>query len=338
MEHTETTITSRVDAHGHATMRWGAIIGGSVVAAGIAALMYIAGIALGFTAFDPYNADAVAKGVGAGTAVWMVLTWTVSLFLGGMFASWFDGRSDQTVGTLHGITVWGLCVAASGLLLATGLMHAFRASDALLRDGAAMGSVTAGTPVAPRAARGPLGGPTEDAIIGLQAQINQSVAQPGAHNPSAPSAGVAPAGAPASMPGGIAATASSSQPGAQVNPINPRRDTDQLDRRSMAAVAGALLKGRTETAKAILAANTSMSQTQIDQTLQSLSTQVEKYKADIQAAATAEARYAAMAAWIAFFGTLLALVAAAIGGWMGAGHIHRVHHLRRYETTVSRPL
>jgi hypothetical protein len=106
----------------------------------------------------------------------------------------------------------------------------------------------------------------------------------------------------------------------------------------MAAAASALLKGRTETAKAILAANTSMSQAQIEQTLQGLSTQVEKYKADIQAAASADARYAATAAWIAFFGTLLALVAAAVGGWMGAGHIHRVHHLRRYETTVSRPI
>lgn len=334
MEHTETTITSRVDAQGHATMRWGAIIGGSVVAAGIAALMYIAGIALGFSALDPYNADAIARGAGTGTAVWMVLTWTVSLFLGGMFASWFDGGSDQTVGTLHGITVWGLCVAGGGLLVAVGLMHAVRGADALLRDGAAMGAVTGGMAVSPTAARGPLAGPTEDATIGLQAQLTQSIAQPGARNPSPPSAGMVSAGTPA----GITASASVSQPGAQVNPVDTRRDTEQLDRRSMAAAASALLKGRTETAKAILAANTSMSQAQIDQTLQSLSTQVEKYKADIQAAATADARYAATAAWIAFFGTLLALVAAAVGGWMGAGHIHRVHHLRRYEATVSRPL
>jgi hypothetical protein len=255
-----------------------------------------------------------------------------------MFASWFDGRSDQTVGTLHGITVWGLCVAVSGLLVAMGLMHAVRGGDALLRDGAAMGAATAGMSVPPMAARGPLGGPAEDAIIGLQAQLTRSMAQPGAHNPSSPSAGTVPAGAPASMPAGMAATASGSQPGMQGNPVDTRRDTDQLDRRSMAAAASALLKGRTETAKAILAANTSMSQAQIEQTLQGLSTQVEKYKADIQAAASAGARYAATAAWIAFFGPLFALVSAAVGGWMGAGHIHRVHHLRRYETTVSRPI
>ena len=99
----------------HATMRWSAIIGGWLVATGIASLMYVAGLAIGFTAFDPYNAAATAKGIGTGTAIWMILTWAVSLFLGGMFASWFDGRADQTVGTLHGVTVWGLSVAASGL-------------------------------------------------------------------------------------------------------------------------------------------------------------------------------------------------------------------------------
>jgi hypothetical protein len=42
--------------------------------------------------------------------------------------------------------------------------------------------------------------------------------------------------------------------------------------------------------------------------------------------------------WIIFFSSLIALVAAAIGGWLGAGHIHRVYHLRRYETAIAPPL
>jgi hypothetical protein len=81
-----------------------------------------------------------------------------------------------------------------------------------------------------------------------------------------------------------------------------------------------------------------MSQAEIDQTLQSLSAQVEKYKADVKAASDAAARYTAAAMWVIFFSSLIALGAAGIGGWMGAGHIHRVHHLRRYESTASRPL
>ena len=100
---------------------WGAILGGWIVATGIATLMYVAGLAFGFSAFDPYNASASAKGIGIGTAIWIVLTWVVSLFLGGMFASWFDGKADQTVGTLHGVAVWGLAVAASGLFVTLGI-------------------------------------------------------------------------------------------------------------------------------------------------------------------------------------------------------------------------
>ena len=65
MEHIHTATTAVVDAHSHATMRWSAIIGGWLVATGIASLMYVAGLATGFTAFDPYNAAATAKGIGA---------------------------------------------------------------------------------------------------------------------------------------------------------------------------------------------------------------------------------------------------------------------------------
>jgi hypothetical protein len=330
MEHTETSNASLVDVHAYARMSWSAIIGGWVVATGIASLMFVAGLALGFTAFDPYNAEVMAKGIGMGTAAWMILTWAVALFLGGMFASWFDGRSDQTVGTLHGVTVWGLSMVASGLLLAVGLMHVVQGGAAIVRGGAIAG---AGMGAPQMTARGPSSGPTEDAIIGLQAQLTQSIAQANARSASSalPSAA---AGVQASTPGTAAAPAASGQ----ASPVDMRRAAAQVDRQSMAAVASALLKGHIETAKALLAANTSMSQTEIDQTLQSLSPQVEKYKADVQAAADAAARYSATAMWIIFFSSLIALVTAAGGGWMGAGHLHRVHHLRRYETTTSRPL
>jgi hypothetical protein len=302
-------------------MRWSAIIGGWLVATGIASLMYVAGLALGFAAFDPYNAEATAKGLGMGTAVWMVLTWAVSLFLGGMFASWFDGRSDQTMGTLHGVTVWGLSVAASGLLLAVGLTQVVQGGAAIVQGGATTGAAAAGMAVPQMTPRGSAtGGPTDEAITGLQAQLTQRVAQTTARSAS-----------PAMAPSG-SATQPSTQPSGPSNPADVRRATDQLDRQSMAAVAGALIKGNTENAKALLAANTSMSQAEIDQTVQSVSAQVEKYKADVKAAADAAARYTAAAMWVIFFSSLIALLAAGIGGWMGAGHIHRVHHLRRYET------
>ena len=343
MEHFHTATTAVVESHSHATMRWSAIIGGWLVATGIASLMYVAGLAIGFTAFDPYNATATAKGIGTGTAIWMVLTWAVSLFLGGMFASWFDGRADQTVGSLHGVAVWGLSIAASGLLLAVGLTQFVQGGAAILKGGAMVGATAAGMSAPP--SRG-VAGPMDDAIIGLQARVTQRVAQTNARNapgsalvvaaPAAP-ATAAPA-TPATAPPAAGAATPASPPVAQASAADVRRAADQLDRQTMAAVATALMKGNTENAKALLAANTSMSQADIDQTLQDLSAQVDKYKADVQAAADAAARYTATAMWIIFFSSLIALVAAAIGGWLGAGHIHRVYHLRRYETAIAPPL
>ncbi len=213
---TETNSVLRADTETMPRMRWGAIIGGWLVATGIASMLYVAGLALGFSALDPNNPETVAKGIGMGAAAWMVLTWAVSLFLGGMFASWFDGRSDATMGALHGVTVWGLSVAASGLLVVLGLGQA-------VQGGA---SLAGGT------------------VPQMQMQMTQQ-------------------GAPVAMtPSGTV-----SQPVSRPDP----------------------------------------------------------------AAKEAAKRYTAAAMWIAFVSTLLALIASGFGGWLGASHIHRVYHLRRYE-------
>ena len=222
----ESRTVAGVETEGWPVMRWGAIFGGWLVATGIASMLYVAGLAMGFSALDPNNADAAAKGIGLGAAGWMILTWAVSLFIGGLFASWFDGRSDPTMGALHGVTVWGLSVTASGLLLALGL------------------------------AQGIQGGA---ALAGGMAPKMQSAQ----HAPAATVAQAAPD-----------ATTAPSNAGGQAQPAS--RGPSPAD-------------------------------------------------------AEAAKRYTAAAMWIAFISTLVALIASAIGGWMGAGHIHRVYHLRRYE-------
>src|SRR5690242_3898269 len=121
-------------------LRWSAIFGGWLVAGGIAFLLYVAGLAIGFAAFDPYNASASAKGIGIGTALWMVLTWAAALFLGGMFASWFDGKTDRTVGALHGIAVWGLSIAVTFFVLALSMTQVAQGGAAVARGAAGMGT------------------------------------------------------------------------------------------------------------------------------------------------------------------------------------------------------
>ncbi|HUN71108.1 MAG TPA: hypothetical protein VMU52_02270 [Steroidobacteraceae bacterium] len=108
----------------HPTLRWGAVFAGWFVATGTALLLYSFGMAIGFSAFDPRNAAAVAHGASAGAVAWVILTWAASLWTGGMFASWFDGRNDTEMGVVRGLTVWGLSLAAAGLVIASGLTHA----------------------------------------------------------------------------------------------------------------------------------------------------------------------------------------------------------------------
>lgn len=298
------------------SMRWGAIIAGWLVAVGIAFLLYVGGLAMGFTAFDPNDAAATAKGIGIGTAAWLVLTWVVSLLIGSMFASWFDGRDDETTGVMHGITVWGLSIAASGLLLALGLGGAIGSGASQLP--------TAGGGMAHHGARWDVRDGHGSLPIGnnantlLQAQLSQKVRAAGSTEPAAPmSASSAP------MPDMQSGTM-------QMHMASARG----LDSRTAGAVTIALLADHPDTAKALLAANTGMSQADIDATVQSLSPQVSEAQATLKAAADKTAHYAAMAMWVLFLSILLSLLAAALGGWLGASHVHRVYHLRRYARSV----
>ena len=108
----------------HPVMRWGAIFAGWFVAFGVAVLLYVFGLAVGFSAINPWNVDIASRGIPGGAVVWMILTWGAALLIGSMFASWFDGRNDTEMGVVRGLTVWGVSVAATAVLIASGLTHA----------------------------------------------------------------------------------------------------------------------------------------------------------------------------------------------------------------------
>lgn len=278
-------------------MSWGAIIAGWLVATGVASVMYVGGLAIGFSVLDPHDPAAVAKGIGMGTGLWLVLTWVVALFLGGLFASWADGRDDPTMGAVQGVTVWGLSIAASGLLLAIGMGGAL-SSGALLLNGAAMSS---GTAAVGASARAP--GNADTANL-LQAELVQRVGQQGMQ--------------PAAAASAAGQQADASMPPAWVGPRTAR------------AATLALLGGHPDTAKALLSGNTRLSPSAIDGVIQGLAPQVEQARNALKSAADAAAHYSAVAMWILLAAVLLALLAAVLGGHLGAGHVHRVYHLRRY--------
>ncbi len=267
------TVVTRSDVFDTHPLSFKAIFAGWFIATGIAALLYLAGLALGFSSFNAWDAADSAKGIGIGTAVWMVLTWVTALFLGGMFASWFDGRNDNTSGAVHGLTVWGVSMVATAIWVAFGLAQAVTTHGAIASMHAPQAGVTTSpsTPAAPAA------------VMVLNANIERLISADGKH-----------------------------------------------DYHAAAPITAALIAGHEDTANALLAAHGGAPQGDMATSLAQLAPEIQAARREAKLAADAAAHYAAMTLWIAFISAFLALIAAALGGWLGANHVHHVYHLRRY--------
>lgn len=306
-------------------MSWLSIVGGLLVALGFAWLFFVLGLAVGFSDFSVSDPELTARGVGIGTTIWVVLTWAISLFLGGMFASWMDGRPDRTIGTLHGVAVWGLAMSVTVLLAAVGVNNLLQGGASLRRGAAAAGAASTAALGANGAQRIGADTPFSHATGTLGAQVKRAVAQSNARQ--AANGSTAPGSSPDSSASAapVASTIARAATGADT-----RSNSNAVDRESTSAIAMDLLRGKTDDATVRLAADTGMQTAEAIAVIQSLSPQVEKYKAEIKNAADQAGRYIAAAVWAVFLSCLIALVAAALGGWAGAGHIHRVHDQRTY--------
>lgn len=96
-------------------LSWGAIIGGTVAALGLSALLYSLGLALGLSSIDPENPASVRPS-GIFTGIWSLVAALVALFVGGYVAARGAGSASKSSGALHGLVMWGLTVV-SGLWL-----------------------------------------------------------------------------------------------------------------------------------------------------------------------------------------------------------------------------
>jgi hypothetical protein len=201
-----------------------------------------------------------------------------------MFASWFDGKADETMGAMHGVAVWGLSLSATALWMSLGL------GQAMHRHAPMGGPMDGGGHTSTMAAAAT----DNDALLVLQANVRRMTDR----------------------------SASDGRSGGRGNED---------------AIVASILANHMDTARALLMAD-GASADAIDQTLPRLATEASAANANIRANADRAAHYTSMALWIAFIAGLMALITAAIGGSMGAGNVHRVYHLRRYEGRPYRDL
>lgn len=81
---------------------WSAIFAGVVLAMVVSIILNLLGTAIGTASIDPLQESNPLDGLGKGTAIWVIASGVISLFVGG----WIAGRLAQREGTLHGVLVW----------------------------------------------------------------------------------------------------------------------------------------------------------------------------------------------------------------------------------------
>jgi CHASE3 domain sensor protein len=283
---------------------WGAVIAGLAVVIGGSWLLFLLGSAIGLGIADASDSTNVGKGLGIGAIIWMILTSIIVYFLGGMLAGRFAGKPDKTVGMLHGITLWGLGTALMIYLSVLGISNLIQTGQSLLR-GTAATATAVGTAAGAAANGGGAAMANSPLVTTIQAQLKQRAAQ---------------------------AIASSTPPGGTpVSPQQAQQAVNQIDSNTLQAVAVQLVQGNTDAAKGILSANTTLSPDQINSVVNGMSNEV---KNRVDQATEAAAKYTQGVLWTTFISGALGLIAAIIGGWLGADTIRRLYVENR--TVVDR--
>src|SRR5581483_5346122 len=107
-----------------AVLRWGAIFGDTAAALATWLLLYVLGLAIGFSSINQADLGSL-KSLGLFSGLWSVIAPLPALFVGGFVVSRGAGATDRTTGALHGTVVWALSILGATWLvvnLLTGLV------------------------------------------------------------------------------------------------------------------------------------------------------------------------------------------------------------------------
>jgi hypothetical protein len=100
-----------------ARVSWGSIFAGALIAMAVQLILTLIGTAIGLATLDPGTSDnPSATALGAGAAIWLLISSVISLFVGGYIAARLGGTFN---GWLHGLTTWAVVTMLTLILLST---------------------------------------------------------------------------------------------------------------------------------------------------------------------------------------------------------------------------
>lgn len=118
---------------------WGAIIAGLIIALVTQVTLTLLGTAIGAATIEPTREAEPAKGLAIGSAIWLLFSGLISMYVGGCVAGRFCGGPRRSDGLLHGFLTWGTATLAALLLLTTAVGAMFGGAIGLVTRSVAAG-------------------------------------------------------------------------------------------------------------------------------------------------------------------------------------------------------
>lgn len=285
---------------------WGAIFAGLLVTVVVQLMLTLLGVGIGAATLNPLQEQNPAEGLAMGSAIWLIVSALISVFIGSCIAGRLSGAPRRADGLLHGIVTWSAATVLTILFLVSALGTLLGGTGVLLSR--AMGTAIG---AAQRS-----GGLDQNALAALEQKMKGAVSEP---EPRLTPTGREDASRP---PGDLAALA---------------KNNKEL----AAALASMEAKGGASQAPAerdkvmkLLTDSENLEPARAEQLVAQWDTQAQQSRQQVEQKVRETGQVAAegtaKAALWGFAALLLELVIAAWGGWAGASSLartRRVEHL-----------
>ena len=102
---------------------WGAILAGVAIALTVQFVLSLLGTGIGMSTIDPLQSGGTpsAQAFSAGAALWWVVSFFLSLAIGGAVASHLAGFTTRLDGVLHGLATWAVATLLGIYLVSSGV-------------------------------------------------------------------------------------------------------------------------------------------------------------------------------------------------------------------------
>lgn len=108
---------------------WGAIFSGAIVSLSVLFCLMTLGVGIGLVSAPAADtAEGLAKGLGAGAAVWTLFAGVISYYAGGWVAGRLCGIGRVSDSVVHGVVSWGVGTLAVAFLFTTAALGALGAA------------------------------------------------------------------------------------------------------------------------------------------------------------------------------------------------------------------